>query len=115
MCRFLDAGNTEARRTLSRPGVQKGPGHEVAGSWATAGRRALWRFDTSAGYGGGREAGAQRPGRGVGGAWRRATGISVLAWSVSTDGRLADWRGCAERDRRQRGASATDGKAAALR
>ena len=42
------------------------------------------------------------------GAWKRATGIAVAAWSVSTGGRLVDRRDCAERDRRQRGASATE-------
>src|SRR5271166_2535788 len=43
-------------------------------------------------------------------AWKRATGISAVAWSVSTGDRLVDWRGCGERDRRQRGASATEGE-----
>ena len=42
------------------------------------------------------------------GAWRRATGIAGVAGSVSTGDRLVDWRGCGERDRRQRGASATE-------
>ena len=28
------------------------------------------------------------------GAWKRAIGISVVAWSVSTGDRFVDWRGC---------------------
>ena len=43
-------------------GVQKAPRHEVAGSLAPAGQRALWGFDFRAGHDGGREAGARRPG-----------------------------------------------------
>src|SRR4029077_18193238 len=35
-------------------GVQKAPRHEVAGSWAPAGQRALWGFDVSAELDGGR-------------------------------------------------------------
>ncbi len=42
------------------------------------------------------------------GAWKRAMRISVVAWSISTGDRFVDWRGWAERDRRQRGASATE-------
>jgi hypothetical protein len=30
------------------------------------------------------------------GAWKRAIGISVVVWSISTGDRLVDWRGCAE-------------------
>jgi hypothetical protein len=33
----LDAGDDERLGRLSWPGVQKAPGHEVAGSWALAG------------------------------------------------------------------------------
>jgi len=43
LCRFLDAGNEEAPQA-QLTGVQKAPRHEVAGSWALAGRRALWGF-----------------------------------------------------------------------
>src|SRR5215831_12964154 len=38
-------------------GVQKAPRHEVAGSWALAGQRALWRFDAGADLDDGRDAG----------------------------------------------------------
>src|SRR5208282_996960 len=51
----------EAPRTQAA-GVQKAPRHEVAGSLAPAGQRALWGFDFRAGHDGGREAGARRPG-----------------------------------------------------
>ncbi len=33
-------------------GVQKAPRHEVAGSWAPAGQRALWKFDADGELGG---------------------------------------------------------------
>src|SRR5208337_230637 len=61
-------------------GVQKAPGREVAGSWAGAGRRALWGFRVSGAFDGGgtlgrcdlhgctrRRAGEwkKRPGRGL--------------------------------------------------
>jgi hypothetical protein len=63
-----------------RAGVQKAPGREVAGSWAAAGRRALWGFEVSGAFAGGatlgrrdlhacsrRRAGKwkRRPGRGL--------------------------------------------------
>src|SRR5262252_8983886 len=38
-------------------GVQKAPRHEVAGSWAPARRRALWRFNAGADVEDGRDAG----------------------------------------------------------
>ena len=47
LCRFLDAGN-EAAPQAQLTGVQKAPRHEVAGSWAPAGQRALWGFNASA-------------------------------------------------------------------
>src|SRR6516164_11666338 len=43
-------------------GVQKAPRHEVAGSWAPAGQRALWGFDVSAEVDGGRNTARKRPG-----------------------------------------------------
>src|SRR3974390_2959769 len=43
-----------------RAGVQKAPRHEVAGSWAAAGRRALWRIDVGAEFDSGRDTGATR-------------------------------------------------------
>ena len=48
MCWFLDAGNKEAPQA-QLTGVQKAPRHEVAGSWAPAEQRALWRFNAGAG------------------------------------------------------------------
>ena len=42
-------GSPHARRA----GVQKAPGHEVAGSWAAVGRRALWGFQVRAAFDGG--------------------------------------------------------------
>src|SRR3984893_84597 len=62
LCRFLDAGNNEALGTLQLTGVQKAPRHEVAGSWAPAGPRALWGFDVSADLDGGRNTARKRPG-----------------------------------------------------
>jgi len=55
MCWFLDAGDKEAPHA-HLAGVQKAPRHEVAGSWALAGQRALWRFNAGAGLDGGRDA-----------------------------------------------------------
>ena len=45
---FLDAGNKEAPQA-QLTGVQKAPRHEVAGSWAPAEQRALWRFNAAPG------------------------------------------------------------------
>jgi len=42
------------------------------------------------------------------GARKSAMGISVVAWTLSTGDRLVDQRDCAEQDRRQRGASASE-------
>ncbi len=108
LCRFLDAGIT-------------------SGATCSGGRRPKSARARSRGKFG-RRAGSQRYGdlifapvmmvgaklaRGdldrVGsGAWKRAIGISVVAWSVSTGDRLVDWRGCGERDRRRRGAGAME-------
>jgi len=55
MCRFLDAGKQEAPQA-QLTGVQKAPRHEVAGSWALAGQRALWGFDVGADLDDGRDA-----------------------------------------------------------
>src|SRR6201993_1535280 len=66
-------------------GVQKAPRHEVAGSWAPAGQRALWGFDVTAGGDGGRNTARKRPGcvdRGGGGlamASRQALGAHQWA------------------------------------
>ena len=107
LCRFLDAGITSG---ASCSGVRR-PKSARARSRGKFGRRA-----------GGRRYGdlivapvmivGAKVARGdldrVGsGAWKRAIGISVVGWSVSTGDRLVDWRGCAEGDRRRRGASAT--------
>ena len=47
VCWFLDAGDKRgSARSMS--GVQKTPRHEVAGSWARAGHRALWGFNAGA-------------------------------------------------------------------
>src|SRR5262249_35107577 len=45
---FWDAGNKEAPQA-QLTGVQKAPRHEVAGSWAPAEQRALWRFNAAPG------------------------------------------------------------------
>ena len=107
LCRFLDAG---IRRGGARSGgVQKAPGHEVAGRF---GRRAAAQR-----YGDlivapvmvvGAELASGDLGKVWRGAWKRAMGIAVVARSVSTGDRLVDWRGCAKRERRQRGAGATE-------
>src|SRR5271166_3503223 len=57
---FWTPASREAPRTQAA-GVQKAPGHEVAGSWEAAGRRALWGFQVSAEFAGGRDTGATRP------------------------------------------------------
>ena len=55
MCRFLDTGNkVDLRGQLT--GVQKAPRHEVAGSLAPAGQRALWGIDAGAELDGGWDA-----------------------------------------------------------
>ena len=59
LCRFLDAGNKEAPHA-QLTGVQKAPRHEVAGSWAPAKQRALWRFNAGAALDGKRDASARR-------------------------------------------------------
>jgi hypothetical protein len=56
LCRFLDAGN-EVAPHAQLTGVQKAPRHEVAGSLAPAGQRALWGFDAGTDLDGGRDAG----------------------------------------------------------
>jgi hypothetical protein len=83
-------------------GVQKAPWHEVAGGLGGGRQPALWGFDCRAGYDGGREAGARRPGQGAERGLEAHNGDrAVVARSVSTGNRLVDWRGCGERDRRQ--------------
>jgi len=108
MCRFLDAGIT-------------------SGATCSGGRRPKSARARSRGKFGGRAGGRRygdlivAPVTMVGAklargdrdrvrcaAWKRATGIAGVAWSPSTRGRLVDWRGRGERDRRQRGASATE-------
>src|SRR6201987_758953 len=56
VCWFLDAGNKDGPQA-QLTGVQKAPRHEVAGSWAPARQRALWRFNAGAGVDDGRDAG----------------------------------------------------------
>src|SRR5271166_2179694 len=56
---FWTPASREAPRTQAA-GVQKAPRHEVAGSWVAAGQRALWGFDASGEFAGGRETGATR-------------------------------------------------------
>ena len=58
---FWTPASREAPRTQAA-GVQKAPGHEVAGSWEAAGQRALWGFQVSAEFAGGRDTGASGPG-----------------------------------------------------
>jgi hypothetical protein len=89
-------------------GVQKAPGHEVAGSLGAGGSQRYGDLIFAPVMVVGAKLGPSDLDRVGRGARRRATGISVVAWSVSTGDRRVDWRGCGERDRRQRGASATD-------
>src|SRR5271166_2845394 len=105
---FWTPASREAPRARAA-GVQKAPGHEVAGRF---GRRAAAQR-----YGDlivalvmvvGAELASGDLGKVWRGAWKRAMGIAVVARSVSTGDRLVDWRGCAKRDRRQRGAGATE-------
>ena len=99
----------------SAAGVQKAPRHEVAGSWAPAGQPALWGFDVGADYDGRREAGSDATWMRADGVWKSAIGVSAAALKRinGRGGSLigVDW---VERDRRRRGASARNGKAAAL-
>src|SRR6201997_1400615 len=63
-------------------GVQKAPRHEVAGSWAPAGQRALWGFDVSADLDGGWNAARKRSGRVNRRGGEPAMGISASARSA---------------------------------
>ena len=89
-------------------GVQKAPRHEVAGSWAPAGQRALWGFDVNADLDGGRNTARKRPGcvdrRGE----EPAMGISASARSASAGARRIDRRDRVERDHCRRRASASE-------
>jgi hypothetical protein len=108
VCRFLDAGNDERPLALGRPASKKRQGTKSrkvghwlsserygdlilapAVTWARCWQKATW----------------MSVGRG---AWERATGISVVAWTAPTGNRLVDRRDWAERDRRRRGASASE-------
>jgi len=57
-------GRRQSRGSRRAPltGVQKAPRHEVAGSWAPAGQRALWGFEVSADVDGGCNAARKRSG-----------------------------------------------------
>jgi hypothetical protein len=108
LCRFLDAGVTSGascsggRRPKSARARSRG---EV---WAAGGSQHYGDLIFTPVMVVGAELAPGDLDRVWSGAWKRATGIAVAAWSVSTGGRLVDRRDCAERDRRQRGASATE-------
>src|SRR6476660_6984506 len=114
VCRFLDAGNNETLRTLSEPASKKRQGTKsrAVGRWLAASAmgimcrcRARWwaggEYDATcmSARAGGRES---------------AEGISAGAWSASTGDRRTDGCDCVERDRRRRGATHRNGKAATL-
>ena len=84
LCRFLDAGVT-AVPLGPAAGVQKAPRHEVAGRF---GRRGCSQRYGDLTFTPVMVVGAElAPGdldRVWSGAWKRATGIAVVAWSVST-------------------------------
>ena len=108
MCRFLDAGVTRdascsgGRRPKSAKARSRGKFERRAG-----GRRYGDLIVAPVMMVGAKLARGDRD-RVRSEAWKRAIGISVVAWSVSTGDRLVGWRGCGERDRRQRGAGATE-------
>src|ERR1700756_5860406 len=76
-------GSSRAQLT----GVQKAPRHEVAGSWAPAGQRALWGFDVSAELDGGRNTARKRPGCVDRRGGEPGMGISASARSASAGAR----------------------------
>src|SRR5215813_10168718 len=85
LCWFLDAGNKEAPHA-QLTGVEKAPRHEVAGSWAPAGQRALWGFNAGAGLDDGWDADRIRPAclhvrevSGVQGGFRQVFGVRQRA------------------------------------
>ena len=90
-------------------GVQKAPGHEVAGSRAAAGRRALWGFQVSGAFDGGATLGR----RDLDACTRRRAREGKKRPELEFEGcRRAPGAWIAlnrvERDRRRRGASATE-------
>ncbi len=100
-------GSPHARRA----GVQKAPGREVAGSWAAAGRRALWGFQVSGAFDGGGT---------VGRCDLHACMLHLAAAERAKEASRAGFEGRqrapgaliamnrVERDRRRRGAGATE-------
>ncbi len=98
----------ERRLLLRRPASKKRQGTKSREGWAPCGRPALRDLIVAPVMMVGAKL-ARGDLDSVGsGAWKRAMRISVVAWSISTGDRFVDWRGWAERDRRQRGASATE-------
>src|SRR6201984_989376 len=89
--------------------VQKAPRHEVAGSWAPARQRALWRFNAGAGVDDGRDArttpAADLHIREVG---RVQEAFLAGVRSASTCDPCTDRCDWAERDRSRRGDSALE-------
>ena len=108
LCRFLDAGGTKPLGTLGEPASKKRRGTKSRGVWGRVGSQRYGDLIFAPIMTVGAKLAPGGLDRVRKGSWKRALGISVAAWGVSTGGRIVDWRGFAERDRRRRRASAAE-------
>ena len=108
LCRFLDAGGTKPLGTLGEPASKKRRGAKSRGVWGGVGSQRYGDLIFAPIMTVGAKLAPGGLDRVRKGSWKRALGISVAAWGVSTGGRIVDWRGFAERDRRRRRASAAE-------
>ena len=108
LCRFLDAGGTKPLGTLGEPASKKRRGTKSRGVWGGVGSQRYGDLIFAPIMTVGAKLAPGGLDRVRKGSWKRALGISVAAWGVSTGGRIVDWRGFAERDRRRRRASAAE-------
>ncbi len=94
---FFGRRHHERRRVLRRPAYKKRQGTKSPGGLGGGrGGPALWRFDYRAGYEGGREAGARRPGQGAErGLEARNTDLGGGVECIN--GRSVRWTGVAQR------------------
>ena len=108
LCRFLDAGGAKPLGTLGEPASKKRRGTKSRGVWGRVGSQRYGDLIFAPIMTVGAKLAPGGLDRVRKGSWKRALGISVAAWGVSTGGRIVDWRGFAERDRRRRRASAAE-------
>jgi hypothetical protein len=108
LCRFLDAGNNETLRTLSEPASKKRQGTKsrAVGRWLAASAMGIMCRCRARWWAGGEHDATCMSARA--GGRESAEGISAGAWSASTGDRRTDGCDWVERDRRRRGASASE-------